>query len=652
MRILLLLSVNLFIVQVYFSQSWTQPHHLINIPNKPSKVSLGDIVAVNGGNQIGNSSIPNAGVIKTLRDFYHMEIDYDYSYFPTDGILNPNTCDCSNTWCNNGNCNDFFVGSGTKSSFGSKKDFYCSWNSSGYQFDEIYSTLESIFPKRSSGGCTSTDITRGYPDKWYSLSEWGGITNIEQNFANYLLPFITTYCPTDTSKPCLIDVLEIGNEPWGANYPGEAGYHKMLDAAVSTFTSYYGSNNPKDWRMKLSTAALEAHDSVPNNFGATEMYIEDMVPASVRPYFDYVNIHPYAFPLDNSFFGVNQRPESENGAFLTLKNMVEWRNNQMSHAKVNVTEFGWNAGTPGDGCGPLGESTQAAYIMRAFLLAARNDVHRAFVYAMTDASEYPLYCTIGLYEDLSGNNPRKAFEAIQKMKSSTIGDKHFLKALTETADQPGDGINGIYAYLFGDELGNPTHLVAWRPDSLSYENTNYPTNASTYSTINLPDTILKINNGDSYYTLGWDNSQDGLISNTGSGVVDITGVSSNSVKVKLSAVPVVIPLQPNGCIYDSLGVLSCGGSANIVEERKELIVNVYPNPTNDLLNIRLNNVSVNSKVEISLLSVSGRLIQQKKQALNNGISTLSTNNLINGSYLLQINTADGKMVNKRFNVLK
>lgn len=633
------------------AQSWLQTHHLINIPNKPSSSFLGDIIAVNGGNKIGNSSLPNAGIIKTLRDFYHMEIDFDYSYFPSEGILNADTCSCANVWCNIGNCSTFINNPGGPSSFGSKKDFYCKWNNSGYQFDEVYSSLESIFIKKGFGGCYSgADIDRSYPNKWYSLSEWGGLPNIKQNFKNYLLPYITTYCPSDTTKPCLIDVLEVGNEPWGDPYPGEAGYHELLQGAVEVFTSYYGSSNPKDWRMKLSTAALEAHDAFPNNFGATEMYIEDMVPPSVRSYFDYVAIHPYAFPLDNSAFSVNQWPESENGAFLTLKNLVDWRNNQMPHAKVNVTEFGWNAGTMGDGCGPLGESTQSSYIMRAFLLALRNDIHRAFVYSISDESEYPLYCTIGLYEDLAANNPRKIMESILKLKSSSIADKRFLKAITENTNQINKGLNGQYTYLLGDQNGMPTHLVAWRPDSLGYENANYPVVASSYTSITLPDTSLKIVNGSSYYYLGWDNAQDGLVGNTSSTSVNISGSSSSMVDVKLSATPIVIPLGINNCVYDSLGNLNCTGATTFLNDVEKVDFTLYPNPSNDFLNVELNS-SLTGLFKYSIYSISGELLHGGSFTKER-VNKISLSELNNGCYFIQITSGESKSITKRFTVLK
>lgn len=633
------------------AQSWLQTHHLINIPNKPSSASLGDIIAVNGGNKIGNTTLPNAGVIKTLRDFYHMEIDYDYSYFPSEGILNADTCSCANVWCNFGNCSTFINNPGGPSSFASKKGFYCAWNGSGYQFEEVYSTLEAIFPKKSFGGCYSgADVDRSYPNKWYSLTEWGGLPNIQQNFENYLLPYLVTYCPGDTSKPCLIDVLEVGNEPWGNPYPGEAGYHEMLQGAIDVFSNYYGSTNPSDWRMKLSTAALEAHDSMPNNFGATEMYIEDMVPAQYRQYFDYVAIHPYAFPLDNSAFAVNQWPESENGAYLTLKNLVDWRNSQMSHAKVNVTEFGWNAGTPGDGCGPLGESTQASYIMRAFLLALRNDVHRAFVYSISDETEYPLYCTVGLYEDLGANNPRKVMESIIKLKSSTIADKRFLKAITENADQASNGANGVYAYLLGDNSGTPTHLVAWRPDSLGYENSNYPLVSSSYTTITLPDTSLKVQNADNYYYLSWDATQDGLIANNSSTVVNVSGSSSSSVGVKLSAIPIVIPIGNNNCVYDSLGNLNCtGGTTNITQADNNLDFNLYPNPAANAIYFQLEGIS-NQNIDYEIYNVSGNLI--KSGMIKAGKGQISLDSYKNGSYLFKIISANKKQLTKRFTVLK
>lgn len=622
-------------------QTWLDPHHLINLPNKPSHINLENMIGANGGNQIGTNGIPNPGTIKNLRDFYHMEIDFNYSYFPKDGVLNPNQCDCSNVWCNMGDCNTFINNPNGPSSFSSKKSFYCAWNSENYQFSEIYTSFEALFVKDTSFGvCSNDHIFRSYPNKWYSLEEWGGIEHIEEHYRNYLNSFLQTFCPADSSKPCLLNVLEIGNEPWGDPYPGRDGYHKLIDATVKELKSFYGPNK-EDWRIEISTAAFEAHNAHPNNYGATEMYIEDMIPDTLRPYLNYVNIHPYALPIDETYLGVGERPESYNGGFLTIKNLLRWRNENMPHAKVNATEFGWNAGTEGDGCYSLGEASQAAYTMRAFILANRYDIHKAFVYAMDDSHEYPLYCSTGLYKDLPSNSPRKTYECIRKLRNSGFSSKKFLKALIEVDNDSLNGQNGIYAYLFGDELGKPTHIVAWMPSKLAYNDQNYPSASNTHSNITLPDEHMTFKNEAPFFYLGWDASMDGSISNNITDIVSIQDNHSSEAQVRLSGLPVVIEIEASNCWYDIDGTLkNCDGKGETaaITNQTETPIKIFPNPTKNTLYMEgdLNNI-----ISIKIYNTSGVLLQQIK---NPSQQTINISNFNEGFYLLSIELTNGKII--------
>lgn len=564
---------------LFGQQSWLQHPKDITIENAPASSTLMELIGVTGGNVIGSNSnpnYPNPGVIRNMRNFHQMEVDYSYAYFPSEGKLNPDICPCEQTFCNTGNCSEI-IAPGTKSGFGSMKSHYCSWKSANYQFDELYASFEAIFPKLNPNVmgcqgdpigtvCANTDICRSYPDKWYTLEEWGGLAGIKENFSDYLEGFLESFCPNDTTRPCLIDVIEIGNEPWGDNTPGKDGYHQLLKAAMETLQAYYNSSDQSGWRLQLSTAAFEAFDPTPGCSGSLQQYIEEMVPASVRPFYDYVTIHNYAFPLQNegsnvgidcSNLQLTERPEAENGAYLTMKNMLEWVRINMPHARVNITEFGWNAA--GEPCSPFGDANQAAYIMRAYLLAARYNIHRAFVYHIVDNYEYNLYCHTGLYKDLTNNDPRKAFLSIEKLSLSDLGDKRFLHAITESASEFDGGNSGKFAYLFGDAAGKPTHLLAWKPVDLPYEDSAYPALASSYTEIQLPDN-LTISNGATYTYLGWDNSQDGTVSNVAnSGAVTISGSSDSAVKIQLSGLPIIIPLDSTDCYFDSNGQLQdCG----------------------------------------------------------------------------------------------
>jgi len=186
---LLFLFVSAAFTTNLIAQSWLGDHTLINLPNAPSPTKLSDLVGVNISNAIGANGIPNAGVIKCARNFHHMEIDYKYNFFPSEGNLNPNNCDCSNVWCNEGGCWDIVQANGNKNGFSSLKGFYCAWNTPAFGFTEKYATLESLFPKLVAGGCASINIHRGYPNKWYSLSEFGGFNNASQICQNNVAAF-------------------------------------------------------------------------------------------------------------------------------------------------------------------------------------------------------------------------------------------------------------------------------------------------------------------------------------------------------------------------------------------------------------------------------------------------------------------------------
>ncbi len=647
-----------FFVYPTLSQTWLNPHKSINLPNVPAESKLSELFSANGGNSIGNNQLPNAGTIKTMRNFHLMENDYKYNYFPKDGILNPDTCDCSNVWCNQGDCNNIMQ-PGTKSGFESSKGYYCAWKTPAFGFTEMYAALESIFPKYAPGGCANTTIARSYPQKWYTLSEFGGLTNAAQNFKNYVSSFLKTNCPKELNKPALVTVLEIGNEPWADLYPGKDGYHQLLIGAVAACREYYGTNNPNNWRIELSLAAFRAHNSGPGPFGEQFYYVEDAIPDSLKNYFNYVPIHPYAFNISNFNAGnisdgVSETPESDNGAFLTVKNMIEWKNQKMPHAKVNITEFGWDAEIPSscsNGAAAIGESSQAAYTMRAFMLSARYNVHRAFIYGFTDQSECPLYYTTGLFKDIYNNVQRKSYKCIQTVVNSSIKDARFLKAISENVSQSTNGEEGKFVYIYGDAAGNPTHIVTWKPAKLGYEDNNYPTVSPTYDTIILPNAnngSMIVNANDPYSYMGWDTSQNGVIGSP-SGNVIVNSTYPNILYVKLSGMPMVIPIHSNGCKYNNLGVLSgClpmpTSPTGINNTMPENIVNMYHSSENGMIYINTGNYRGN--VIIKIYDMMGRTVHTSSY-LADGAYSFDFKGTSLGVYVVETMLGDGTVATKK-----
>jgi len=79
-------------------------------------------------------------------------------------------------------------------------------------------------------------------------------------------------------------------------------------------------------------------------------------------------------------------------------------------------------------------------------------------------------------------------------------------------------------------------------------------------------------------------------------------------------------------------------------------VNVYPNPTSQLLNIDISNVDLGNQVIINVYDMNGRLVIRKISNSNNVIK-LNTDKLKTGNYLMNIN-GNGIIVGKKFSILK
>jgi hypothetical protein len=84
------------------------------------------------------------------------------------------------------------------------------------------------------------------------------------------------------------------------------------------------------------------------------------------------------------------------------------------------------------------------------------------------------------------------------------------------------------------------------------------------------------------------------------------------------------------------------GENNLTENE----VNVYPNPTNGLLNIQLPEEKFNREMQVTLVNSIGQRVFASKFG-ENAISTIDMNNFNNGMYFLQIRDENNNIVNKR-----
>ena len=299
---LLLICIILSFNDTSFAQQpWQTEHSKLNSPylatenSKPNPTPFDNMVGATGGKEIGNgfyNGFNAKGVINSFRSFHLMEADFGDSFFPKEKILNTIDCDCGNEKYNyvckqkqDKKCPDSNPTSNTYGFFQYKTD-YCAWKlDTNFLIKEIYAAIETQIPikpfycydRDEVGNCLRQDPNpcmiddgranlpgRKFPDKWYTREEWGwNDESIQENAFNYIKGFAATFCPSDTAKNCDIDVLEVGNEPWGENTPGRAGYHAILRGAVQAFKEVYGPDKSK-WRMKISAAALDARFACDN----------------------------------------------------------------------------------------------------------------------------------------------------------------------------------------------------------------------------------------------------------------------------------------------------------------------------------------------------------------------------------------------------
>ena len=388
----------------------------VNNFSTPPSSTLSEMLGICAGPNVDgfskSKSLPT--FIQNFRYFYLQEHDFTSRGLPRNFSPSPCALPCDNYDC----------WSAPKSSFAGNKYRLCRLKT---HFKKIHVAWEAI---------NVNGKTRHWPDKWFTDKEWG--TNYEERVENskiYTLAFLKTICPEET---CIIDVLEVGNEPWGVECPGLETYHAIQEGIILAFRSFFNSEKPEDWPIKLSTGAFQAKRSRPNLLDD----IESMIPEHLRQYYDFISLHAYARGPNGSM-NTNLIDGGEKSFFNRLKTMEAWRSKHMPGAKVNLTEFGWNASSTKG----VGTSKQINYLIQALLVAQRFGIHRAFIYELEDQPKVTLFNSMGLFEN--GNHKPKPLYFALKEFLENYGDLQFVKILQETDNE--------FEYGFGKQ-DSVTHI--------------------------------------------------------------------------------------------------------------------------------------------------------------------------------------------------
>lgn len=454
--------------------------------NNPSPYTFDEMIAVNDGggrfqdytsNYSNPNGLPNVmlEITDVVRYFVQMQEDFavtpDVSQLPseTDGVPISMT---TNTL--NGN---FFQSN--KATLQGLKD----------QGFKVHACFAALSPTDG----TYSDL-RDFPEQWYFVNEWtnnAGINyeGVKLSVKNYTIAFINAMSPPNCSgNNCIVDVFEMGNEPWG--YPDPKIYHAIITGAWEAFYEVYGV--PSNWKMDFIAPSFQAfRENIvncdnPNELNAFNLQTDPNyqlcqydeigefldLPCEVMNDIDAVNIHPYGFKNgDISTFKTEpEHPESE---FNQIKNAVVWRDTNFPNRDLPIysTEFGWSSQP--EAANGNGEEGQAANLLRGILIQSRYHINRTYIYnAYEDIN--PLFNWHALYEagdsngigypNALGGRKKPAFFAVKDFRNRFAG-KVFYKAVQEDR-------NGVYAYIVANPDGSEPFLVFWTPQETHDYNIN------------------------------------------------------------------------------------------------------------------------------------------------------------------------------------
>ncbi len=247
------------------------------------------------------------------------------------------------------------------------------------------------------------------------------------------------------SSRALVESAEIGNEP--GKY-ADAEYRQLFEAMA-------GGLRQGDPRLRIATCAT--------NLGPSGRYSKSIdCLAGLESLYDIVNIHLYA-EIEGWPTWRRGAPEDPKTKFIEhLRSVVAWRAEHAAGKDLWLTEFGWDASTkPPPPTGDFAkwegstETQQAQWIVRAWLIAARLGLDRAYLYFFNDKDDAHVHGSSGLTRDFV---PKPSYHAAAWLQKS-LGDYRFSRVLREDAAVGGEG----YAYEFVHGTDPQRRVIAvWR----------------------------------------------------------------------------------------------------------------------------------------------------------------------------------------------
>ena len=317
-----------------------------------------------------------------------------------------------------------------------KQDVYGPWREGGFETD--------ICVQFSGFEAPRADTASVWTGQEAWLYEYG------RRLARY-------FGPSGNERLCTS--VEIGNEPGN-----------RFDPTVyrSVFTGMARGIRAGDPAMTILTPTVHARPADAYSQSLDSFYGD----ADVLPLYDVINVHTYAvLPTPGEHPSPWNRTFPEDTASVYLKvvdEVIAWRDRHAPDKRVWVTEFGYDAATPGamerregwarqlDWQG-VTDLQQAQYLVRSLLVLAGRDVERAYIYYFDDNDEAGIHAASGLTRHF---RPKPAYWAVRQA-AALLGDYRMERVVTCRDEGTGRPMY-VYEFVHGDRPAERAWVV-WSP---------------------------------------------------------------------------------------------------------------------------------------------------------------------------------------------
>ena len=411
-----------------------------------------------------------------------------------------------------------------------------------------------------------------------------------------------------------VNQIEIGNEPWAYS---STTYRQILRGMADGIKD-------ADAAVKILPCALQAFDDqsvVNTNFSN---WMGDKLSETEAGLLDGLNVHTYSYATNDQGERIGIHPEAIQSTMRELLSTIRFRNANMPGKPIYLTEWGWDSDGGGEDCTHgecVSEEAATAYATRGAMMAMRLGIEQATWYFYGNFGNSKKWSRSGTTSSKNaGFQKKRTFYALESLVSQ-IGDKHFIQAVQED--------DTAWMYLMGDENGNPTHLVAWRPvdgDDASTINVQWPTNFNATAAYQI----------------------DGYSSN--GSAISVPQNIDGKLHLTLSAMPIIVELggssqalvknhtdtdEKNDKISKALNKNELHLSETL-NNSPEHSVSVYPNPSTDFIIVGNDHQRIERQI-VRIFDWTGKLVHQADCSSQNEIRIeTKALGLPDGSYVLQL----------------